>query len=268
MNSAIQSLLVNLAILFALWLGRNWILTRLRASVAHEFDAKLEELRSDLRTKEADIVALRSGALSAMVSRQEAVGRRRLEAVDQLWDAVLKLKGYSFYVSLFASVKFEEMSRLAPTEPKIKTLFEMLPSLPEFPTSQSSMGAVARPFLTPIVWSIYRAIEVVYVISYMKAKALKSGLDTREMFDRNAINQVIMTALPSLAESVHKLGDAGYPDFLEALEVRLLEEVQLMLAGKEDNAQTVAQAAEVTRLVQKIFTDVAKQEVQPIREDG
>lgn len=79
-----------------LWLLRSVISTRLRASVQHEFDQKLETMRAtlrsseeafkaDLRGKEAQIAALRSGAMSALASRQAALDKRRIEAVDQLW---------------------------------------------------------------------------------------------------------------------------------------------------------------------------------------
>lgn len=61
------------------FLARNLILTRLKASVQHEFDRKLETLRADLhkseesfkadlRAKETQIEVLRSGALSGLVS--------------------------------------------------------------------------------------------------------------------------------------------------------------------------------------------------------
>lgn len=71
------------------WLSRNLIETRLRASVQHEFNEKLETLRadlrkseerfkSDLRAKESEIEALRSGALSGLISRQVVLDKRRL----------------------------------------------------------------------------------------------------------------------------------------------------------------------------------------------
>jgi len=61
------------------FLARNLILTRLKASVQHEFDRKLETLgadlhkseesfKADLRAKETQIEVLRSGALSGLVS--------------------------------------------------------------------------------------------------------------------------------------------------------------------------------------------------------
>ena len=86
----------------ALWLGRKVISTRLTKSVEHEFNKKLESVRSqmrdseerlkaELRTKEAEIAALRSGALTALASRQMAMDNRRLEAIDQLWASVTAL---------------------------------------------------------------------------------------------------------------------------------------------------------------------------------
>lgn len=84
------------------WLFRNAIETRLRASVQHEFNEKLETFRADLRkseetfkadlrAKESQIEALRGGALSGLVSRQTVLDKRRLEAIEQLWDAIEKL---------------------------------------------------------------------------------------------------------------------------------------------------------------------------------
>ena len=86
----------------ALWLGRNLIFTRLTKSVEHEFNGRLEtlkaqlrdseeRLKAELRNRESEIAALRGGALSALASRQAALDKRRLEAVDQLWTSVSAL---------------------------------------------------------------------------------------------------------------------------------------------------------------------------------
>jgi hypothetical protein len=76
----IPSLSTTMALALALWLARKLIATRLVMSVKHEFDSKLEMLRSqlreseaalgaDLRAKEAEIDALRRGALSTAAGR-------------------------------------------------------------------------------------------------------------------------------------------------------------------------------------------------------
>ena len=49
-----------------LWLCRSLISTRLTKSVENEFNRKLENVKAELRTKEAQIDALRSGAMSGL----------------------------------------------------------------------------------------------------------------------------------------------------------------------------------------------------------
>jgi hypothetical protein len=70
------------------WFARKWLLAQISESVRHEYDAKLELLRSDLQAKERQLAALRDGALAHMVSTQTAASQRRLQAVDDLWRAV------------------------------------------------------------------------------------------------------------------------------------------------------------------------------------
>ncbi len=103
----------------ALWLGRNVISTRLTKSVEHEFNTKLESikaqireseerLKAELRSKEAEIAALRSGALTALASRQMALDKRRLEAIDQIWASVIALGPARGIATLMSSVSFEK----------------------------------------------------------------------------------------------------------------------------------------------------------------
>lgn len=93
--SWLPSVTTTALLALALWLGRNLIATRLVKSVEHEFNTKLESLRAelrkneelfkaDLRSKEAEIAALRGGAMTAMASRQVALDKRQLDAVDQI----------------------------------------------------------------------------------------------------------------------------------------------------------------------------------------
>ena len=106
-----------------LWLMRSLIATRLAKSVQHEFDAKLEKLRAqfrkseevlkaDLRSKETEISALRSGAMTALANRQIALDRRRLDAVDQLWSAVTALAPARVISHMMASIKFEAAAKM------------------------------------------------------------------------------------------------------------------------------------------------------------
>src|SRR5918996_3482644 len=117
-----------------LWLSRKLIETRLTKSVEHEFKGKLEELRAefrekeellkaDLRSKETEIASLRNGAITAMASRQMALDRQRLEAVDQLWSTVSALgpaKNLSSYVAI---LNVEAIVEEAATNAKVRDTF-------------------------------------------------------------------------------------------------------------------------------------------------
>lgn len=114
----IPSVMTTSLLGIALWLGRNVIKTRLTNAVAHEFNTKLEAMRSefrqreellkaDLRSKEADIAALRAGVMNAMASRQMAIDKRRLDAIDQLWAAVTALAPAKVVSSFMAVFNFE-----------------------------------------------------------------------------------------------------------------------------------------------------------------
>jgi hypothetical protein len=105
-------------LVLALWLFRSLIATRLTASVKHEFDEKIETLKTelrkseksfkaDLRSKESEIEALRSGALSGLVSRQAALDARRIQAVDQLWTAEQDLGPAKSVSATVAILKFK-----------------------------------------------------------------------------------------------------------------------------------------------------------------
>jgi hypothetical protein len=85
-----------------LFIARNWIKASIERSVQHGFDAKLETLRtelrkneegfkSDLRSKETEISALRDGVLSGRAQRQALLDKRRLDAVECVWASVIAL---------------------------------------------------------------------------------------------------------------------------------------------------------------------------------
>ena len=74
------------------WLSRSLIITRLTNSVKHEFDAKIENLKSDLNAKETEIESLRNGAMAGLMTRQSALYQRQLKAIDELWHSFKELE--------------------------------------------------------------------------------------------------------------------------------------------------------------------------------
>jgi hypothetical protein len=75
--------------IYGILLIAHFVFTRwTEKRIQYGFDAKIENLRAELRTKEAEISALREGVLSGRANRQALLDKRRLEAVTS---GVLKL---------------------------------------------------------------------------------------------------------------------------------------------------------------------------------
>jgi hypothetical protein len=93
------SSLVAVGTPIALVIFRSGIADWITKGIQHEFDVKLENLRttlrnneeqfkSDLRDKEAEIVALRDSVLSGSANRQTLLDKRRFGAVEKIWTAI------------------------------------------------------------------------------------------------------------------------------------------------------------------------------------
>jgi hypothetical protein len=86
--------------------------------IQHNFDEKLEalkaqlrrdeeQLKADLRARDDEIAALRSGALSGMASRQAALDKRRLEAIEKVWSAVIDRWQWKHLAKMVGSLRMD-----------------------------------------------------------------------------------------------------------------------------------------------------------------
>ncbi|WP_431687048.1 hypothetical protein [Hahella sp. NBU794] len=230
------------------WLCRNLISNRLTRSVEYEFNQKIERLRADLRAKENEIETLRSGALSALASRQIAVDKRRLEAVDQLWTATMALNPARAISNWLSVLNFESAAKAAENDPNVRRLFEMFGSNFD-PNSLNAVEAQkARPFVSPMAWATYSALLTVSVHAIMRWQVLKGGLGKDDFANTESINKLLKTVLPRQEAYIDKYGPEGYHYLLEEIEKKLLSELQSMLSGTSADKENVERAAEIVKL--------------------
>lgn len=248
---------------FALWLLRKVIATRLTRSVEFEFNKKLEELRAEhrkaeenlkaeLRAKEAQINALQSGALAAMVSRRQAVDKRRLEAVDQLWSAVKALAPARHIALVMTMIKWDTAAPYAERDPKARKFFETIGQGFDPKTLDLSMAHKARPFVSPMVWAAYSAYTAVCMHGAMRQMALKLGVGGKELADTDEVNKLVVAALPHYETYLKEHGTLAYYHVLPALEDKLLTEIRSMLSGSEGDVDALAQASTIIALANKL----------------
>jgi hypothetical protein len=251
-----------------LWFGRNLLLTRLTKSVEHEFNTKLEALRSqlreseerfkaELRTKETEIAALRSGTMTALATRQMSLDKRRLEAVDQLWSAVATLGPAKTVSAMMSRIKFEAAAKEAESNPRAREAFELM-GFGFDPKALDLAGAMkARPFVTPMVWAKYSALVAANVSAVTRWQLLKSGLGNKGLIDNESINKLLKLALPHQSAFIDKYGPDGYYHLLEELEGSLLTELDAMLAGAQTDRASLQQAAEILKISNEVLAKSA-----------
>jgi hypothetical protein len=231
----------------ALWLFRSLITTRLTKSVQHEFDGKLETLRADLKRKEDQITALRSGALSGLVSRQAVLDKRRLKAVDQLWAAVRSLAALKMAAGVMATFKFDAAAHAAAKNQNFRELLKAMAPLPDPQKIFKNESWSARPFVSPLAWALFAAYQAILALATLQLKILQAGLDMPEVVNPDKAVDLVKAALPHQAEYVAKYGPAAFPHLLDELETLLLIELRRVLEGAESDAASIARAASILK---------------------
>jgi len=243
-----------------IWLFKNLILTRLKNSVEHEFNTKLEalhaqireseeRLKAELRAKEAEIEALRNGALTALTSRHIALDKRRIEAVDQLWSAITELAiPARNNASLLSNINLEKAAQRVKQDLDYRQKFELFGPACDVKNLDVRGAKKARPYLSPMIWALYSAYEVITMHEISIWHFLKSGLGDEILTGNESIYRLIKKAMPDLSDFVDKSGPKGYSILLELLESRLLQELQKLLSGVETDKESINQAAVILRL--------------------
>lgn len=237
-----------------LWLMRSLITTRLTKSVQHEFDEKLETLRSNLRkneesfrtelkAKDTQIELLRNGAISGLASRQAALDKRRIEAVDQLWSAVVALAPAKSVSAWMATIKFEAATKEAAKNPQLRQIFEAMGGGNYIKKFGDINASKVRPFISEMSWAIFSAYEAITLFAVTQLQMLKSGLDMPKVLDTKAVSNIVKAALPYYSEYIDKYGASGYHYLLDTLEAQLLSELRKILKGEESDKSTLKQAA-------------------------
>lgn len=235
----------------AVWLARSLISTRLTNSVKSEFDSKLEILRSELKSKEAQIESLRSGAMSGLITRQGALYQRKLEAIDQIWSAIKELDKAKHIASSMEILQFDACAKASATEPNFRTFIETIGGNFDPTTLNLSGAALARPFLTPLAWAYYSAFNAIIMSAVTKMQILKIGVEDPEKYLNSEYpNKLLKTVLPSRSEYIDRNDDSVHHNLLDEIEQLLLLELKSIQDGKEADRDNVQRAAQITKEVE------------------
>lgn len=268
-----STLVVSLLMAAAAWLARNWISTRLAASIRHEFDTKLADsnsahrrselsLEASLRNKQLQIDALSSSALSGVSNRQAAILQRKLLAIDQLWSAFNTLAPARVAATFLSVLNYEAAAKEAEKNERFREMFKTVGGI-DMKTLHSPEAWKARPHVSELAWSFYSAYSAIVSVAALKMKQLELGLNMKMTDDVKVLN-LVKAALPHREEYIEKHGMGGVVfHLLPELESSLLAEFKLMLSGVADNEESVKQAAQISKMVEAVNRDLSAASESP-----
>ncbi len=270
-------LLINLAIdaviAVCVFASRNWLKARIERGVQYHFDAKLEQLRSDLRANEeavkkalreseAEISALRASLFEAAKSHREMISKRQFESIDKIWGAVNRLAPLYNLARWMSHIKLEETTEHAKTNPKVSTFFkQLLETVPkEFYSTQQDWALSEQPFVSELLWAYFLCYKSVLTYYYMRAKEFEIGIGADGSFMTNKnVDELLRKTLPAWSDYMDQFGSASYFYMLDPIRDLILAEMRAILSGIPASAESVARAREVISATREVEKDLAKE---------
>jgi hypothetical protein len=228
---------------------RAWVFAKLNASVKHEYDAKLEAVKSQLKEQSNETRALLDVSLSGIPQRNAINHKRQLEAIDQLIESFYKAYKMQSLVQTTSTLNMPEMSKRAGDE-KTQILAKTFLTGAEDNYVKEDPAWIARPFVSTHAWQYYQAYKNIVTYSYLKLKIISLGVKENDLV-YGRIKDLSKLALPDRSAEIDLLPEfgSGWLDILSTLETRLMEAFGLMIAGHSADTQNIESAKDINEQI-------------------
>ncbi|WP_108063755.1 hypothetical protein [Poseidonibacter lekithochrous] len=224
-------------------------------SIKHDYDIKLEVLKSELTQNENDLKALRESALEGVSKRQSILYKKQIQSVEILWKDVIILSKYKYISSLINSLNFEKASVLAEKDTKIRDTFKMIEGEYNIKTVDFFAGENVKPFISELGWAYYKAYKLIIQNDMLKFEILKIGLNEESLYNNKTLENLLIATIPEKKDLIiNKTITSHY--LFEILEEKLLRELKKFLKGEENNKESIELASKIMKEVDKIQKEI------------
>jgi hypothetical protein len=239
------------------WLSREWISTRLRASIQHEYAEKLETFKAQLKaeheiaviTLRADLerdAAIRATAHGASTEGQKAAMERKLAAIDRLWKRVLHIRtNLPPLITLIDAITVADYARdkdhpffrkLAGdgTPEQLSVLFD----------DRSDRTEQSRPYVGEYAWAIFYCYEAIMIRLLVVLHIGRDDAAKVEWYKDSGTRALIAGALTRSELAEFDQLQFGRLAWLQrTLERKLLNAAQKVISGEEFGVESLEQAS-------------------------
>ena len=239
MHPLIASVLVVVAVGGAGLAGfalRSAVKRYVDGAIGAGFDRKLEGVKSELRNRESELSLIKSNLLSGRTSRQSLLDKRRIDAVENLWAATLRLDFLRHHASTMAILKIDAVAAQASTDPKIRDFLNDISGGDQTEKVAAVGGETERPFLPDDVWRIFAAYRGLLTYCYMRLRFAAIGA-TSVMKDEAFAIAPIKDVMPHFSDYLDKYGLSGATQLIDPLRELLLTALRSALDDREGEDQ-------------------------------
>ena len=262
--SIISSAVVSSALAGMLvWLSREWISARLKASIQHEYDQKLEAHKAQLKS-ENDIALLETksrleqqltlfeATRTSFAEGQKAAIERRLDSTEKLWSEILRLRNECPPALTFTNILSVEEYKDARTRENLRNLAKAWPleKILEYLAISDNPAEKVRPYIGEYLWSMFFAYrQIMGRISFLLHESLENA-DKAEWYKDNGIRQILEAVLSKNELAKFESTDLGKISWLQQqLELKILAASQKIISGEEFGVESLKQAESILQRV-------------------
>lgn len=226
-------------------------------TIRSEFRKSEIELQNYLKSKEAQIEALRSSALSGLATRHAALDKRRLEATEKVWGTAIHLGQLKLAAKAVGAMNIEYAITVASKADAEGTKYRELADIiwktfgvDKYKAAESI--DVERPFVSPYVWALFTAYRHSLSHPIIQLNCMRTGVGSSILADPKPLLNMMKTAIPSKEEVIESSGPRIFPDLIDELEELLLVEIQKSLNNDDVDQENICKATKIIMAAEKI----------------
>ncbi|MDE0713582.1 MAG: hypothetical protein OXI10_01755 [Gammaproteobacteria bacterium] len=259
MNKSIPDLLSSagistlfLVIVFWIFKGiiRQWISTYLKSSIEHQYTEKLEIHKAQLTAhNEIEFIRIRNqleqqnsiyeSLRSSFSEGQKSSMDRKLDAVDQLWSEVLKIRAILppkiLLIDIFGENETSRYEELRNSNEGSRLLDAW--SLHDYKEKMNSLSSTVddiRPYTGEYLWAIFHGYRIIHMRLSVMLQFDEDGTSAVHWY-KDELNTGIITAILDNEElgKFNHLEFGKYSWLQRTLEQKILAQIQKIVSGEK-----------------------------------
>ena len=239
-----------------IWLFREWISARLKASIQHEYDQKLETHKASLKSQnEASLLELKNeidqkftlyqAAQTSFTEGQKAAIERKLDSMEKLWNEILRLKNECPPMLGFVDLLSVEEYKDARNHEGFGALARDCSGekIANYLVIRDNPVEKVRPYVGEYLWAMFFAYrQLMGRIPWLLSSSLEDE-EKAEWHKDNGIRQILEAVLNKneLAEFA-SINLCKISWLQQRLESKILAASRKIISGEESGEESLAQA--------------------------